>query len=192
VTRRGRGKGVRKQADRERDGRVLAMRRSGASFAQIAEYFGMTNEGAFQCFKRALIDVDKESVNEKRLIEEVRLDEMYRRAIEVATGQHPLVSNGRVMIHPDTGEILTDPKPVLEGINTMLRISERRARMLGLDMPVKAEVRHIDNLDGQIEQLMDELVRRGKAKAPRPAESGTEQGAPKALEAPRPPEAAAS
>jgi hypothetical protein len=52
---------------------------------------------------------------------------------------------------------------VMEGdqqsINTALRVSERRAKMLGIDMPLQLEVKHtvVTSVDDELEKLAAEL-----------------------------------
>ena len=45
-----------------------------------------------------------------------------------------------------------------DAVATMLRIKERRARMFGLDMPVKLDVKYSDTMDQEIEALMMQLA----------------------------------
>ena len=45
----------------------------------------------------------------------------------------------------------------LAAIDRLLRVQERRAKLLGLDAPAKSDVRVTDVLDEQIQQLAAEL-----------------------------------
>ena len=47
--------------------------------------------------------------------------------------------------------------PRLHAIDRILKVMERRARLLGLDAPAKTDVRVTDVLDEQIQQLAAEL-----------------------------------
>lgn len=57
-------------------------------------------------------------------------------------------------------EPLTDNKPVLDALIVLLKIAERRAKLLGYDAPVKkqVEVKASGNLDQQISALVAELA----------------------------------
>ena len=67
-----------------------------------------------------------------------------------------MVQNGRVVRDAD-GRTIDDPMPRLAAIDRIVRVMERRARLLGLDAPAKTDVRVSDVLDEQIQQLAAEL-----------------------------------
>ena len=67
-----------------------------------------------------------------------------------------MVQKGRVVRHAD-GRPLEDSGPRLQAIDRILKVMERRARLLGLDAPAKSDVRVTDVLDEQIQQLAAEL-----------------------------------
>jgi hypothetical protein len=125
--------------DRERQ--VLELRRAGATFDDIAVRLGFANKsGAWQAYKRALdrtlVDA---GADELRAIEADRLDRLQQRVWVLALG----------------GD--------LPAVNVMLRIMERRARLLGLDAPVKQELRveQVDptSIDAEVQRLVSLLER---------------------------------
>lgn len=61
-------------------------------------------------------------------------------------------------------EPLSDNKPVLDALTVLLKIAERRAKLLGYDAPVKkqVEVTASGNLDQQISALMAKLAGGGQ------------------------------
>ena len=69
----------------------------------------------------------------------------------------PLVSDGRVVKGPD-GEPLPDAHRMLRAVDWLLRISERRARLLGLDAPARVAVESTDAIDAEIERLATRLA----------------------------------
>ena len=67
-----------------------------------------------------------------------RLDRLYEAAVGVLERHHVTVSQGRV-VQLD-GEPLPDDGPVLQAIDRLLKLQERRARLLGLDAAQKLDV----------------------------------------------------
>jgi len=120
----GRGKGEAKTSTRmveakHRQQQALALRRAGATFADIADALGYANPScAYKAVTTALAELPVADADALRQLEADRLDEMqvqvYRRAL-----------NG-------------DPA----AIDQVLRIMHRRARLLGLDMPARLESHH--------------------------------------------------
>jgi hypothetical protein len=62
-------------------------------------------------------------------------------------------------------EDVLDDGPILKAIETLLRVAERRARLLGLDVPVKANVtiRHVDPGDLALQEILVEARARQAA-----------------------------
>lgn len=104
----------------ERQIRALNLRKAGATFPEIAEAEGYASpSGAYEAVKAALKKTMSEPAEELRQLELTRLDDM-------------LASIWDAVLAGDT-----------DSIATALRISERRARLLGLDRPdpmVKVQV----------------------------------------------------
>lgn len=100
--------------DRERE--CLSLRKAGATYDQIAERVGITREGARGAVARALAalsDVCTEEAKEVRQLELDRLDVMLLGIWDQAR----------------RGDV--------QAIDRVLRIQERRAKFLSLDMPDK-------------------------------------------------------
>jgi hypothetical protein len=164
-------------ADRERDNQAVELRRRGLSHRQIAAQMGYKSpSSAYDAIERALAESSREAHDEVRALELGRLDDMRRICWRILASKHITVSQGRVITHPETGEIVTDDMPLLQAIDRLLRISERTAKLLGLDAPVRAHVEVQDGLDAEIEQLITQLAGASPGReieAPRPAGSGT-------------------
>lgn len=106
-----------KAAQRRLD--ALALRQAGASYRQIGERLGVSECQAWRDVDRALAALAKltETEAEKlRALEMARLDAMLLPVLQQAKQGH------------------------LGAIDRVLRIMERRAKLLGLDKPVRAEV----------------------------------------------------
>ena len=89
--------------------------------------------------------------NERLDDELLRLEALEEAAHGVLRNRHIMVNNGRVILHPDTNEPMEDDAPVLQAIDRLVKIEEarrrngeRRAKLNGLEMPVKTEVTGAD------------------------------------------------
>ena len=100
----------------ERQRQALELRKGGVDYATIAQHLGYKDQsGAWRAVNRALTATLQEPADELRKLEVERLDAMY---LAVATG----IRNGN-----------------LGAIDRGIRIMERRAKLLGLDAPIKTE-----------------------------------------------------
>jgi len=140
----------------ERDATCARMRSAGMTFAQIGAQVGLAESSVRAAVKRALRAAVAEPAEELRDLELDRLDTLWRTALGIMAKEHPLVSNGRVMKDPD-GKTLPDDMPKLAAIDRLLKIQDRRAKLMGLDAPVKADLRVSDGVDRNIERFAEEL-----------------------------------
>jgi hypothetical protein len=157
------GKFVRSANTAERDAQAAALRSRGMSYRQVAAEMGYRSvRSAQEAVQRALSSIVEESAQDLRAMELGRLDDLYEAAMDVLGRDHVVVSNsgkivydtieyardgtGNIMIDDDGRPVaekvakLLDDAPKLAAIKTLLQIQERRAKLLGLDSPVKAEV----------------------------------------------------
>ena len=145
----------------ERRAKNVALRMTGRSWASIADELGYGSPGAAcQDFSRTLeasIAEQHRSVDLYREEELQRLDLLMTEAWTVLKRAHVTVSHGRVIRDEETGEPLLDDSPVLQAIDRVLKIQERRSKLLGLDAPTKVEAITIDSLDAEIAKLAAEL-----------------------------------
>ena len=79
--------------------------------------------------------------------------------MRVLATKHYVVSaaSGVVARNPETGALLQDDAPVIHAVAGLVRISERRAKLLGLDAPKQVEVRTIDAIDARLIELADQM-----------------------------------
>lgn len=121
----------------ERRTRAAQLRRSGASWADIARELGYCSpSAATQDVRRALaqrLREQGEALDEWRLLETDHLDDLRRRAMAI------LVS--------------APPETQLKAIDRLVRIAERRSRLLGLDHSDEMDERRVE-----IEQESAELL----------------------------------
>lgn len=153
------------------DAKALELRRRGLSYAQVAEQMGWKSQAAsYYAVQRGLADTAKEASEEVRAIELARLDELTRVGYRVMFSTHYVTTqSGRLAAHPVTGELLVDDGPVLAAMNSLIRVAERRAKLLGLDRPIKHEVRTIDAIDARLEELARQVEDMEPATAPETA-----------------------
>jgi len=95
----------------------------------------------------AEVGIYRQQENERLDDELARLEILEAAARTVLSNRHIVVNNGRVILHPDTNEPMEDDAPILQAIDRLVKIEdarrrngERRAKLNGLDMPVKAEL----------------------------------------------------
>jgi hypothetical protein len=150
-------------ATRENDARALEFRRRGLSYEQIsAQMEWRSPSAAYQSVQRALADSAREASEEVRQIEAARLDELTRTLMRVLATKHYVVSaaSGVVAKHPETKQLLLDDGPVIQAVSGLLRISERRSKLLGLDAPVKSRVEVIteDVIDAELADVARQIA----------------------------------
>lgn len=118
----------------ERRAKALELRKAGATYDQIANQLGFSNRGnAQRAVQTALKEITAEPAREVITLEVERLDAML-------LGLWPRARKG------DLG-----------AIDRVLRIQERRARLLGLDSPARLSV-EAENLGEEIAALLQTLT----------------------------------
>lgn len=122
----------------ERERQVVELRRTGATWEGIAQAVGYSNAGgAYKAYQRAMARVFDQPVKELRNAELDRLDRLQRAFWKGAV-------DGNV-----------------RSADFILRVIDKRAKLLGLDAPTKiqAEVVNYDAgvIDAEIERIIREL-----------------------------------
>ena len=136
--------------------KVLDLRRAGFTFQRIAEETGYRQpSGAQRAYKRIMDRTKPQAVEEHRWQELDRLDRM-----QVALWPRAMKGDDKA-------------------INTIVRLMERRARLVGIDAPTKiqAEVVNYDgnrDIDGDIERIVN-ILRGVGGSQPLEVESGTSE-----------------
>lgn len=132
--------------------RILELRKTGLSIEAIAEEMGFSAMYVRKLYKQALNDIICDDVNEVRRLELAKLDDIQEVALQVMRAFHPLVNSGTVVrdaVEDENGNPvldensnpvttrLADTGPVLAAIDRLIRVSERRSKLIGADAPVK-------------------------------------------------------
>lgn len=139
--------------------KALELRAEGLTLSQIANQLGLScPQAASKLVQKALKATIEEPAEHLRKVSLERLDLMYREAMDVLRGYHLVISNGVAVRDPtfqfDPDEhvdgsvpreaLIRDTGPVLAAIDRLLKIEERRAKLLGLDAPKKTELTGAD------------------------------------------------
>ena len=109
---------------------MLRMRQIGASYEAIARHFNLNRKTVWERVTKYLRDMPADEAETLRAMESRRYDEYERRL-------QPGIQDGDV-----------------KAIGVAIRLSERRCKLLGLDMPVQHEVQ----VDAETAALADQVV----------------------------------
>src|SRR5690606_5410764 len=145
-------------------GQMFEDRVRGMTLREIAEKYEVSLATVRRRLATHMPEVLDKSVTKFRAVEMHKLDQLEDKVDEIIGKVHYTVSHGRVIYleDPDTGLSipLEDSAPILQAIQTKLRIAERRAKLLGLDRPYKAEVnvnKTVTPNDDSLKKLLEDL-----------------------------------
>lgn len=147
-----------------RDADAARYRAEGWTYQRIANEVGFCDpSSAHKAVQRALKAVVRDANDTAAHLELNSLDEMAREAWAVLQRTHVVVSQGRVV--QLNGAPVPDDGPVLAAIDRLLKIQERRAKLLGLDAPTRSRVEVISEsaVDEAIRQLEAQIDERARA-----------------------------
>lgn len=145
---------------KETQKQICELRLQGYSWPEIGEKMGMKPAHAHEQHRRALAAIIREPAMEVREMEIRRLDALLRDLHDDYRKFFPVVNAGQVVrdvledengdpILQEDGRMKTykleDIGPRLQILDRMLKIQERRAKLLGLDAPVR---RTLEGADG--------------------------------------------
>lgn len=164
----GRGRWLRGVDTAERDAEAARLRSRGVSYPEIARQLGYTDKAnARRAIEKIMAEVVREPAEELVRVETERLDHLLREALTVLENEHYASSAGRLVIGPDGGP-LADDGPKLAAIDRLLKIAERRSKLLGLDAPSKSAVAVSGTSTvGEVEAALAELIEVVEASARR-------------------------
>lgn len=136
----GDGKLVQTVESLELDAKACKLRSRGYSYQQIADELGEgTAQSMYKRVQRSIKRVIQEPAEEVRTFELERLDRMWREVEQILEAEHIVIQHGKV-VYDDTGSPLPDHDPKMRAVASLLKIQERRAKLLGLDAATKTQV----------------------------------------------------
>lgn len=140
--RNARGRAIRTVEKAALDQRAAAMRARSMSYDQIGAELGLSRSAAFASVQRAMrdtLDQGREEAEALRQIELDKLDYLERRLFGIIQKKHVHVTPSGKIAYLN-GEPVEDDDPIVKAIDSLLRVQQRRARLLGLDRPVEVHV----------------------------------------------------
>jgi hypothetical protein len=167
----------------------------GKTWQQIADEVGYSSPASAYAAVREYFKNYPPSpgVEALRRIENEKLDALEDKMWEVIRASHAVVNqrgvvsqykldgNGRViLLRDETGEFMTtadgkpmyetepldDDAPVVQAVRTLVQVYNRRAKLNGLDMPIKIEV-DSGEVDQEIVELVQEMQTMGVPAVPK-------------------------
>ena len=170
------------------------LRARGLTIRQIAKEQGCSTGAAYKRLQRAYNTVMVEAVDELRRTECDRLDAVIARLWDVVDAEHLYVSQGRAvrvqrgyerdadgieLLDPETAkpiphyEPVHDSGPVIAALTGIIRASESKRKLLGLDAPTRTAITVIteDAVDARLRQLDDEWAALNGGTVPEPVEA---------------------
>lgn len=147
----------------ERRAKLIKYRLAGRRYEDIYEELGYASrQAASRDFSRALeqnIAEQHSSMEVYREAELMKLDDLAVQATRILLTAHYVVTqSGRLVEDPRTGQPMRDDGPALAAIDRLVRIGDRRAKLLGLDAPQRMEVLTLDAIDAHIAELNEQLA----------------------------------
>jgi hypothetical protein len=141
-SRSGDGKWARSLDTAKRDAAIAEDRSRSMSWRAIADKHGMAISSCHEAYHRALSEVITPAGEDARKTELEKLDRAEAKVLEVLERRHLTVSHGRVIRlavdgEDGPGEPLEDDGPIMQAAATLIRISESRRKLLGLDAPAQ-------------------------------------------------------
>ena len=167
----GRPTKAQKPAIADRRKKAIELRLAGSDWQTIADQLGYSDRGAAcKDVTRALeahIAEQHASLEVYRETELMRLDQLTVEVVRVLKARHYVVTqSGRLVDDPQTGAPMLDDGPVLTAVDRLLKIQDRRAKLLGIDAAQRVEVLSLDAIDAAISDLNAHLAAYGSEAEP--------------------------
>ncbi len=121
-----------KLAAQERASEIMRLKRRGLSFAAIGAQFGITAQRVHTIWKQTLDAIPVSNVEALRAESVERLDDVLARCHGVLDDLNPVIRDGQIFSYKDQALLLSVLKEIRQ-------TEAQRARLLGLDAPVKTE-----------------------------------------------------
>jgi len=139
------------------EARLLAynMRLKRVSYADIGKALGVSRTTASTLCQEYIAELSEPLALDARKVELDKLDGIEAVAWKILEDNHVSIQHGKVVMLD--GHTITDNEPLFKAIASILKISERRAKYLGLDTPVKTE--HVVTTQTGVDASILDLVK---------------------------------
>ena len=138
------GRIVRSPEQIEKDHQAASLRSTGMRLKDVAAHFNVAISTAHLMVQRAIADIPRENTEELIALELAKLDAIEAKYAEITSGLHPMVSvSGKIVGYIDeSGKeiMLKDTSPVIRALDGLLKVSESRRKLLGLNAPTRTEL----------------------------------------------------
>ncbi len=142
---------------------ALDLHLSGCSWPQVARGAGYsTAANACKAVTRYLRTHPTQSVEQLREIENLKLLAVERGLWQVIRTTH-YAHCARGLVTDEDGNRFEDTAPKIQAYRALVQVYTRRARLLGLDAPVRLIIEDEDTIDAEIEAWLSERDRISKS-----------------------------
>lgn len=141
--------------------KAIQLRTTGAAWAVVAKECGY-NSAAYAA-RDVLAYLAKRRQETYRHVDGYiqleldKLDLLERLMWRVINKKHVLAQNGRVVLDPVTQEAMLDEGPLFQATDRLLKIHERRSKLVGMEAATRVDVTVSDEIDQKIKALMAEM-----------------------------------
>jgi DNA-binding CsgD family transcriptional regulator len=133
----GRGRAIRTLETIERDRYAAELRSRSKTYQAIADELGIDVATAFRAVQRGMEVTPSEDQHKARRLELAKLDRIEDHLLKVMQCEHVSVSQGRVAMLDDSP--VRDDSTGIQAALALLRVQDRRSKLLGLDEPTKTQ-----------------------------------------------------
>lgn len=147
--------------------KALLMKVKGHTDGEICRRLGYpSSEAARKAIAEELARHVADARDELVALELARLDWLTRQNVAIAVAKHPALSGGHIVYYPDLDDQgkpvpVLDHGPNLTALRNLTDISQRRAKLEGLDAPTTLQMDlSISQLEAQLERAQLEYDRR--------------------------------
>lgn len=129
------------------------------TIARVADEMGCSVFRVQKLLNKYTPKLLEKDASHHRDIEIGKLDLLEEKLWAMVDEDYYTVSNGQV-VYLETGDPVPDIDPILKIIDRILKVAERRAKLLGLDKPVRVEatVTTLDSMDMELAQMLGQGV----------------------------------
>ena len=139
--------------------RAAEMRSRNRTLQQIADELGVAVSTASRMVERAYESIPTEGAIAAKRVELDKLDRIESKLLEVMERDHVRIDHGKI-IYDDIGQPIRDDAPSVQAALGMLRVQERRSKLMGYDAPNRQIIQVLPQevVDAEIIHLEAQLV----------------------------------